>query len=141
MSSYRIISDAGVDMGIYEGATAEEALDAMVRDAGYAGQEEATGVAGPFSGTATKITPVALDVVEVVSALDLTKEHAEVGGQLFSGRIGDHAQSVDVLYVEDEGRAGVAWGADAVWTDCDSAEDAVRRVCLIERVERYGAQS
>lgn len=35
MSRYQITSSEGVDMGIYEGATPAEALDAMARDAGY----------------------------------------------------------------------------------------------------------
>ena len=32
-----------------------------------------------------------------------------------------------MLYVQGEGRAGIAWGADADWTDADSPEDAARR--------------
>ena len=38
--TYRIVSSAGVDMGTYTAATTEEALDAMARDAGYAGAAE-----------------------------------------------------------------------------------------------------
>ncbi len=49
--TYRIVSSAGVDMGTYTAATTEEALDAMARDAGYAGAAEAAEVAGPFEGT------------------------------------------------------------------------------------------
>jgi len=32
-----------------------------------------------------------------------------------------------VLYAPAAGRAGIAWGADADWTDADSLEDGVRR--------------
>lgn len=38
---FRIISSAGVDLGVYEGETEAEALDALARDAGYANQAEA----------------------------------------------------------------------------------------------------
>lgn len=31
------------------------------------------------------------------------------------------------LYLPDAGRGGVAWGADASWTDCDSMADLVAR--------------
>jgi hypothetical protein len=51
MTTYQIISSAGVDMGTFEGETEAEALDAMARDAGYRDQAEAAEVAGPFDGT------------------------------------------------------------------------------------------
>jgi hypothetical protein len=51
MTTYRIISSAGVNMGTFEGATEAEALDAMARDAGYRDSAEAAEVAGPFEGT------------------------------------------------------------------------------------------
>jgi hypothetical protein len=51
MTTYQIISSAGVDMGTFEGETEAEALDALARDAGYRDHEEATEVAGPFDGT------------------------------------------------------------------------------------------
>jgi hypothetical protein len=51
MTTYRIISSAGVDMGTFEGATEAEALDVMARDAGYRDSAEAAEVAGPFEGT------------------------------------------------------------------------------------------
>jgi hypothetical protein len=36
MTSYRIYNEeSGVEMGVYEGATEAEALDAMAKDAGY----------------------------------------------------------------------------------------------------------
>lgn len=56
---YQITSSEGADLGIYEGETEADALDAMARDAGYADEAEATRVVGrPFEGT-----------VEVVPAL------------------------------------------------------------------------
>ena len=51
MTTYRIISNAGQDMGTYEADSEAEALNAMARDAGYADQSEAAEVAGPFDGT------------------------------------------------------------------------------------------
>jgi hypothetical protein len=35
MQKYRIFSRAGLDLGVYEGATEQDAIDDMVRDAGY----------------------------------------------------------------------------------------------------------
>jgi hypothetical protein len=51
MTTYQIISSAGVDMGTFDGATEAEALAAMARDAGYRDQAEATAPVGPFEGT------------------------------------------------------------------------------------------
>ena len=51
MTSYHIINSEGVEMGIYQGETKADALDAMARDAGYKDQAEATTVAGDFDGT------------------------------------------------------------------------------------------
>jgi len=38
-----------------------------------------------------------------------------------------NAEAVEVLYFPASGRAGVAWGADAAWTDADGADDALER--------------
>lgn len=51
MNSYRIESEAGVDMGIYQGETEQEALDAMARDAGYKSVADADSQG--FGGTCT----------------------------------------------------------------------------------------
>lgn len=61
MKVFRIVSSAGADLGIFEGATAEEALDAMARDAGYSSLAEATEVAGPFDGTVKELNEGELD--------------------------------------------------------------------------------
>jgi hypothetical protein len=56
MGIYRIVSGAGQDLGTYESSSAEGALDALARDAGYASQEdaEAHGIA-PFDGVVTEV--------------------------------------------------------------------------------------
>jgi hypothetical protein len=53
---WRIVSDAGVDMGVYSGRSRLDALDAMARDAGYASEDDAnaSGIE-PFSGVVTRI--------------------------------------------------------------------------------------
>jgi hypothetical protein len=52
---YRIISSAGVDLGTYSGASPEDVLDALARDAGYRDAEHATEVAGAFDGTVEEV--------------------------------------------------------------------------------------
>lgn len=42
---------------------------------------------------------------------------------------------VNVLYVPSAMRAGVAWGADADWTDANSAVDAIERYFGIDGKE------
>lgn len=56
MTTYRIESEAGIVMGIYEGADEAQALDAYARDAGYADYAEAQATVG---GTVTvrEVTP------------------------------------------------------------------------------------
>lgn len=53
---YQITSSAGVDMGVYEADSPEDALDAMARNAGYRDQADAAAVAGPFTGTVVEVT-------------------------------------------------------------------------------------
>jgi len=56
MTSYKIVSSAGVEMGTYEADSEEGALDAMAHDAGYPNADEATYTVGPFDGTVTEVT-------------------------------------------------------------------------------------
>lgn len=44
MSSYKITSGAGIELGTYVGATKKDALDAMARDAGYRDHADACDV-------------------------------------------------------------------------------------------------
>ena len=46
MGQYRIVSSAGVDMGVYQGGTEADAYEAMCRDAGYESSLDAAGQAG-----------------------------------------------------------------------------------------------
>lgn len=41
---------------------------------------------------------------------------------------------IQVLYHAEAGRAGVLYGGEGVWTDCNSSEDAVRRYLADEMV-------
>lgn len=52
---WRITSSYGVELGLYPGRSIADALDVMARDAGYASQEAASSVAGPFTGHVTYI--------------------------------------------------------------------------------------
>lgn len=67
MTTYQIISSAGIDLGTYEAADADAALDAMARDAGYRDAEHAAEVAGPFEGRVTEIPSVTDDQIRDLS--------------------------------------------------------------------------
>lgn len=45
------------------------------------------------------------------------------------------AEQGQMVYCAEAGRAGIAWGADAVWTDCEGAEDAISRYARGEMIE------
>lgn len=53
--------------------------------------------------------------VTTLSALDLRATLAEHGGDAYRVEIADKAEPAEMLIVD--GRAGLAWGADAEWTD------------------------
>jgi len=55
LRQWRVTSSAGVDLGVWSGATPADALDAMARDAGYENQADATAIAGPFDGTVERV--------------------------------------------------------------------------------------
>jgi len=38
-----------------------------------------------------------------------------------------NAQQVEILWLPSIKRAGVAWGADAIWIDAESPQDALER--------------
>ena len=62
-------------------------------------------------------------------ALDLVAHvEAEPGECECYRLIGPGGQRGDMIYYPDAGRAGIATGAQAAWTDCKSATDAVRRL-------------
>jgi len=50
MTTFRITSSAGQDLGTYKGETAADALDAMAQDAGYRDQADAAQTVGAFDG-------------------------------------------------------------------------------------------
>jgi hypothetical protein len=41
------VQSSGVDLGVFEGATADEAVEAMARDAGYSSYREACAISDP----------------------------------------------------------------------------------------------
>lgn len=70
MSRYQITSSAGVAMGIYEGETPADTLDAMARDAGYASQADVTETLGePFDGTVIELPEATLCDYETGEAI------------------------------------------------------------------------
>ena len=66
----------------------------------------------------------AIDLREEVATLAETDPHWTCTAfRVVSPQI---AEVGNLLYVSC-GRAGIAWGADAAWTDCIDEEDALRR--------------
>ena len=65
-----------------------------------------------------------------LSATSLRNEIAENSGGTFETyRLyrPDWAERGNLIFCRREGRAGIAWGADAAWTDADSPEEALWR--------------
>lgn len=72
------------------------------------------------------------DVHEYIQATDLRAEALAyltdpdyVGGLTYLRAGAYNEEALEILYFPESGRAGVAWGADAQWTDADSADDAL----------------
>ena len=71
-----------------------------------------------------------------LSSIDLrTVAEGDPGAQCFLAAQTVGGNRVEVVFFADMNRAGVAAGADAEWTDCTSAEDALRRFLAGEMVK------
>lgn len=73
-----------------------------------------------------------VETYQELSATDLREEAAQAvadGHTIELGRVvcQDEAEAIEVLYIVEDQRAGLAWGADASWTDAESLEEAVQR--------------
>jgi hypothetical protein len=76
-------------------------------------------------GDIADLSPIgALDLREEAKNAFLREDETEVHYLVATAY---NSEAVQVLYCPRSGRAGVGWGADAVWTDADSAEDALER--------------
>lgn len=110
MAKWRIVSEAAVEMGIFDGETPDEALDAMARDAGYKDQAEAEALVGPFTGL----------VFMVVSAQGARRRRYSV--EIVECRVDGRRWSRNVLARDESEAVDVAivrlWGRDAsLWPD------------------------
>jgi hypothetical protein len=138
--------------GWYTGEVADDLLrsidEANDRDWDYAYEEEGEAEASARMNETERIaddcyqkematmTDFYLEPIDPseLSALDLQQElqqaESDCGpAETYRLRMAEGNPSVgNLLYYPQIGRAGVEWGADAIWTDCSSAEDAVRRV-------------
>lgn len=70
--------------------------------------------------------------VAALSSISLTKEMATLDAQgvayeAYRMLPEGTSEWLEILYVPSIDRAGLAWGADAQWTDAESPEDAVER--------------
>lgn len=83
---------------------------------------------------------VLTDETRAIRSIDLRHEADElnqkqVGWEYARYLIDGEATAVDVLFVPSADRAGVAWGADADWTDASSLDDAIERYFGIDGKE------
>ena len=97
------------------------------------------GCRSPEKGQETQMTQqiksVAVEATDLdkISAIDLRKIAATEGGYeayiLTPVGADGYRQSVaaQMIWHAEAGRAGIAWGADADWTDAQSPEDAAER--------------
>jgi hypothetical protein len=76
--------------------------------------------------TVLRTYSIEICTVEDLTALDL-RRYAGTPAEAARVTVEGQVQRLDVLYVPEDGRAGIADGADADWTDANSLEDAVQR--------------
>lgn len=149
MATFQISNKvSGADLGTFEGETETQAFVAMCVEQGYAVEFDSDVDEAVFADDETErlCDRDSLSIVEVVSdwqqvdgeiqALDLRRELDEAQAQGLKaestrfrviGADGYATGSVyDAIFVD--GRAGVATGADADWTDASSLDDGIRRV-------------
>jgi hypothetical protein len=78
--------------------------------------------------------------VDDIGPLDLRAEATHLTAAGESWECWQEAQkyneeTITVLYVPEVGRAGIAWGADAQWTDATSVQDALERYLGVDGKE------
>lgn len=88
-------------------------------------------------------TVLSVSPVSTLSALDLAAEHRQHGGAAYRVTIADKAEAAELLIVED--RAGLAWGANADWTNVLAGETpmvlAVRMLLTDEQIDRLHTEA
>lgn len=111
--------DAAREAGLDPAAAldnAGEAVAALVGDrTGFFDQNTLTWTFD-FDGPAIEV--VTCTPVDTLTALDLAATQREQpGGRAYVLSVAGHAQAVQLLHYPDANRAGLAWGADAIWSD------------------------
>jgi hypothetical protein len=120
MTSYQITArDTGYCLGIYEGATPADAVEAMHRDAGYAGSGEAAAALE----TTVEALRAQLDVRETCVATDDAIAH------IVDLMLSDDCSAMIAQYrpvTEDNAcRALLAASTEAGYTSCDWSDRAI----------------
>lgn len=84
-SFYKIVSSAGLDMGIFEAESPEAALDAMARDAGYKSHAEALETTGErcFDGSVTEVDTAGVDRLRNTKDSDLYSRRVVSGVECY----------------------------------------------------------
>jgi len=65
--------------------------------------------------------------VEQLSSCDLREEARGIEDSEMWKTDEYNSEQIEILWLPSTQRAGIAWGADADWTDAISPEDALRR--------------
>lgn len=136
---YQIINTtSGANLGTYQAESESDALDLMAQDAGYEDYEQAQAVTGSDDERLlVREISFRLEAIEPdqLGSTGLREELDSIdGAELYRVEIAGEANTGYLLWSPADKRGGFACGADAVWTDAESAEDAVLR-CLTDRVE------
>jgi len=77
-TNYRLISAAGVDMGIWEARDAQDALDLCARDQGYRSLAHQEEISGPWTGRVIEVDVGPAYAIESRSATS-REWHRDVG--------------------------------------------------------------
>ena len=125
MKRYRVVNSEA-DFGIYPGETEEEAIQAMLKDC-YA-DPELNKVEDFHAYECDTILSYTFVLPDEIQALDLREALADKSVPVTACARVHYANTTgDACYWDETGRGAVTSNGNAVWYDCDSFDDLLRR--------------